>query len=67
LHEMMISELLKQRHEELLHEAEKNRQARALRAARRRGTGRRSALAWETKRHAGRLLKRLRRTSRNGG
>ena len=59
MHEMMSLELLKQRHEELLREAEMNRQARALRATGKRGAGRRSVLAWELKRHAGRLRKRL--------
>ena len=60
MHEMMSLEALNQRHEELLREAEMNRQARALRATGKRGAGRRSVLAWELKRHAGRLLKFLR-------
>jgi hypothetical protein len=66
MHNMMSSELAKQRHEELLREAEMNRQARALRKTREGRYGRRSALAWETKRQAGRLLKLL-RTLRNAG
>ena len=59
MHEMMGLELLKQRHEELLREAEINRQARALRATGNRRVGRASGLTWELKRHAGRLRKRL--------
>jgi hypothetical protein len=47
MHEMMDFKLWKQRHEELLREAEINRQARALRATGKRGAGRRSVLAWE--------------------
>jgi hypothetical protein len=66
MHEMMGSELAEQRHEELLREAEMNRYARELRATRRLGTGRRSALVWETKRQAGRPLKLL-RTLGNAG
>ena len=65
MHEMMGLELLKQRHEELLREAEINRQARALRATGKRGAGRNSTLAWEIKRLVGSLLKLLRRTLRN--
>jgi hypothetical protein len=53
-------ELAKQRHEELLREAEMNRRARALRATRKRREGWRSALVWEIKRNAGSLLKSLR-------
>jgi hypothetical protein len=67
LHEMMSLELAKQRREELLREAELSRQAKALRAVRKRRYGRRSALVWEIKRHAGVLLKLLRRTLRNAG
>jgi hypothetical protein len=58
--EMTSLELAKQRHEERLREAESSRQARALRDRRRRRAGRGSALAWELKRQAGRLLKFLR-------
>ena len=57
-------QLWKQRREELLREAEMNRQARALRATGKRGAGRRSVLAWELKRHAGRFRKRLKRGER---
>ncbi len=57
---MMDYRIWRERHEELLREAETNRQARALRATRKRREGRRSALAWEIKRHAGSLLKILR-------
>jgi hypothetical protein len=60
MHEMMDFQLVKQRREELLREAERNRQAKALRAARKRRAGRRSSLVWEIKRHAGRLFKLLR-------
>ena len=66
MHEMMTLELAKQRREEMLREAELNRQAKALRATRKRGAGRRSALVWEMKRQAGRLLKLL-RAMRNAG
>ena len=67
MHEMRSLELAKQRREELLREAELSHQVKALRAARKRRISRRSALAWEMKRHAGRLLKLLRRTLRNAG
>jgi hypothetical protein len=67
LHEMMSLELAKQRREELLREAEMSRQAKALRAARKRGDGRRSTLVWEMKRCAGRLFKLLKRTFKNAG
>jgi hypothetical protein len=60
MYEMMDYQIRKQRHEELLREAALSRQARALRATRKRRAGRRSALAWEIKRYAGRLLKNLR-------
>jgi hypothetical protein len=60
MHDMMSLELAKQRREELLHEAERNRQTKVLRAARKRRAGRRSGLVWEIKRHAGRLFKLLR-------
>ena len=65
MQQMMDFQFAKQRHGGLLREAEMNRQARALRATRRQGTGRRSALVWEVKRQSGRLLKFLRRTLRN--
>jgi len=58
---MMSLEFAKQRREELLREAELRRRAKALRATRKRRAGRRSALVWEMKRHAGGLLKLLRR------
>ena len=60
-HEMMTLELIKQRREELPREAEMSRRTKALRAARKRGAGRRSALVWEMKRYARGLLKLLRR------
>ena len=67
LHEMMDSQLWKQRHEEVMREVELNRLAKRVQATRKRGTGRRSALVWEIKRYAGGLLKLLRRTLRNAG
>ena len=64
MQQMMDFQFAKKRHEELLREAEMNRQARALRATGKRGAGRRSVLAWELKRHAGRFCKRLKRGER---
>jgi hypothetical protein len=64
--EMMDYRTWRQRHEELLREAELSRRARALRAARKRDAGRRSTLAWEIQRQAGRILKSL-RTLRKAG
>jgi hypothetical protein len=58
--EMMDYQIWKQRREEILHEVEFYRHARALRAARKRRAGRRSGLVWEMKRYAGRLFKLLR-------
>jgi hypothetical protein len=58
--EMMDYRIWRQRHEELLREAEMSRRARALRVARKRSADRRSTLAWEIQRQAGRLLKSLR-------
>ena len=52
---MMDYLIWRPRHEELLREAELSRRAKALRATRKRGAGRRSTtLAWEIKRQAGR-------------
>ena len=59
MHQMIDIQLVKLRRDELLGESELNRQAKALRAASKGRAGRRSALVWEMKRHAGRLLKRL--------
>ena len=59
MQEMMDIQLVNQRREEMLREAELNHQAKALRTAGKGRAGRRSALVWEMKRHAGRLLKRL--------
>ncbi len=59
MQQMMDYQIWKQRHEELLREAEIYRQVRALLATSKRRAGRRSALAWELKRHAGRFRKRL--------
>jgi hypothetical protein len=58
MQQMMDYQIWKQRHEELLREAEMNRQVRALLATGKRRAGRRSALAWELKRHAGRFRRR---------
>ena len=66
MHEMMSLELANQRREKLLREAELSRQAKALRATRKRRAGRRSAVVWESKRHAGRLFELL-RALRNAG
>ena len=60
MQQMMDYQIWKQRHEELLREAEMNRQVRALLATGKRRAGRRSALAWELRRHGGVLLKLLR-------
>jgi hypothetical protein len=64
MQQMMDYQLRKQRREELLREAEMNRQIKALRATGKRRAGRRSALTWELKGYAGFLLK-LSRTLRN--
>ncbi len=66
MHEMMDSQIWKQRREEMLREAELSRQAKALRETRKLRAGRKSALVWEMKRHAGGLLKLL-RALRNAG
>ena len=72
MREMMDLQVWKQRREEMMREAEQNRLAKALRDSRkkRRGAGRAwtlaRALAWELKRIAGRLLKRLRSLKRAG-
>ncbi len=57
---MMDFENWKQRHKEMLREAERNRLAKALRAARKRRAGRTWIPLWEVRRIAGRLLKLLR-------
>jgi hypothetical protein len=75
MREMMDLQIWKQRRQEMLHEVEQNRLAKALRDSRkkRRGAGRAWtlawALAWELKRLAGHLLKLLRsvRSARNRG
>lgn len=66
MHEMMDSQLWKQRREEGMREVELNRLAKRVRAARNQRVGRRSTLVWEMKKHAGGLLKLL-RTLRNAG
>ncbi len=67
MHEMMDPQIWEQRREEMLREVELNRQANALRAARKRRAGLRSTLVWEIKRHTGGLLKLLRKTLRKAG
>ena len=62
MHEMMTLELAKQRREGMLGAVGRDRLVKALRAVRRRREGRGSVLVWEIKRHAGVLLKLLRRT-----
>jgi hypothetical protein len=57
---MMDYRIWRQRHEELLREAELSRRAKVLQAARKRRADRRLALAWEIKRQAGGLLRFLR-------
>jgi hypothetical protein len=59
MQQMMDFQFAKKRHEELLRDAEMNRWIKALRATGKRRAGRRSALVWELKRHAGRFRKRL--------
>jgi hypothetical protein len=61
---MIDLQLAKQRREEMLRAVETNRRAKALKATHKRRAERRSALAWEMKRHAGRLLKYLRASRR---
>jgi hypothetical protein len=51
MHQMIPAQLLKDIHEQTVRDAQQ--------AARKRRTGRRSALVWELKRHAGRFRKRL--------
>ena len=63
---MLDSQLIKQRHEDMLREAELNRQAKALRAARKKRDGWSPALAWELKRGAERIFKIL-NTPKNVG
>ena len=66
MHEMMDFQLVNQHREELLREAELNRQPKAFWAAGKGRAGRRSTLVWEMNRYAGRLLKLL-RISRKAG
>lgn len=61
---MINLQLVKQRREDMLREAQMSRRTRALRATSEPRAGRESTLAWEIKRHAGRVLKFL-RASRN--
>jgi hypothetical protein len=66
MYSMMDFQLAKQRREEMLRALEMNRQAKTLQATRKQRTSRRSALTWEMKRHAGRLLKFLRALRKAG-
>jgi hypothetical protein len=66
MQQMMDFQFARQRHEELLREAEMNRQVKALLATGKRRAGRNSALAWGLRRHAG-VLPKLLRTLRNVG
>jgi hypothetical protein len=52
---MMDFQGWKQRREEVMREVGLNRLAKRVRATRKRGDGRRSALVWEIYRHAGRF------------
>jgi hypothetical protein len=61
--EMMDFQTWKQRHQEMMREAEQNRLAKALRVSRKR-RGQVSTLAWELNRAAGRLLKLLKHLKR---
>ncbi|HWS80692.1 MAG TPA: hypothetical protein VN178_06665 [Rubrobacter sp.] len=63
---MMDLQFPKLRHEELLREAENNRQVKVSRATGKRRAGWSSALVWELRRHTGVLLKIL-RTLKNVG
>ena len=60
LREMTDLRIWKQRREEIMHEVERDRLVRALRAARKRRSGQIWAVAWKTKRYAGRLARLLR-------
>jgi len=60
MREIMDFQHVQQRREERLREVDVNRRAKALRATGERRASQRSALVWETKRHAARLLKLLR-------
>ena len=61
MHGMMDLQLVNQRREEMIREAERTHLVKTLRDSRkRRDAGRISSAAWELKRIAGRLLKFLR-------
>jgi hypothetical protein len=64
---MMSKEILKQRHEEMLREAELNRLKKVLRADRKRpiASGWASTVAWEVTRALGLLRKKFLRTPKN--
>ncbi len=67
MHEMTdLYEVVKQRHQEMMREAELNRLAKRLRGARKRRAGHMSLLAWELKRGAGRLRKVLKTLKKAG-
>jgi hypothetical protein len=59
--EMMDFETWKQRHEQMMRDAQQEHLAKALRASRKRhGSGGASSVSWEVKRIVGRLRKRFR-------
>src|SRR5215213_6164806 len=60
MRKIMDFQLVQQRREERLREVDVNRRAKALRSTREQRASQRSALVWEIKRHAARLLKLLR-------
>ncbi len=66
----MDLQVWKQRREEIMHEVEQNRLAKALRDSRKKrragANNRASSSAWELRRIAGRLLKLLRSLKRAG-
>jgi hypothetical protein len=67
MQEMTDFQIWKQRRDELLRGAQMSHRAKALRATRKWRADGKPALVWEMKKHAGRLLKLLRRTLRNAG
>lgn len=61
MHDMMDFETWKQRHEQMMRDAQQEHLAKALRASRKRHrSGGASSVSWEVKRIVGRLRKRLR-------
>ncbi len=61
MYEMMDFETWKQRHEQMMRDAQQEHLAKALRASRKRhGSGGAPSVSWEVKRIVGRLRKRFR-------